>query len=272
MQAMLNDFSSAHSVSAAIKANWLNYHYSMWQSPKAELSISPYLNWLITDIPDYFLNLVVSTQLPEHGIEKLVEKAMHHFEKNNVPRLMWFVEEGVQAENLKHHLSNHGLTFRECFATKMAASLENIPENIPMPKGFSIVPVKDRGTLKQWIHLVSRGFGIPEEHENTWCDIFDNTVFNAPFRTYLGILNGQPVGTAQLFASAGVAGIYNITCIPEARCQGVATALTSTALHDARHMGYRVSVLQASQAGAKVYSKLGFQKYGNLSAFMWKRN
>ncbi|HNA56000.1 MAG TPA: GNAT family N-acetyltransferase [Anaerolineales bacterium] len=271
-QAMLNDFSTAHTVSAAIKTNWLNYHYAMWQSPKVELSISPYLNWLITDIPDYFLNLVVCTQLPEHGIETLVEKAMNHFEKNNVPRFMWFVEEGVQAENLKHHLAARGLTFRESFATKMAAHLENLSENISMPKGLEIVPVENRTTLKQWIHLTSRGFGIPAEYEDTWCDIFDNTVFNAPFRTYLGVLNGQPVGTAQLFTSAGVAGIYNITCAPEARCQGVATALTKTALLDARQLGYRVSVLQASQAGAKVYRKLGFQDYGNLSAFMWKRN
>lgn len=272
MQATLTDYSKTHAVNTAIKTNWLNYHYTMWQSPKAELSVSPYLNWLITEIPDYFLNLVVCTQLPEHGVAKLVENAMNHFEKNNVPKLMWFVEEGVQAENIKHHLSNHGLTYRESFATKMAVSLENVSENIPMPKGLSIVPVEDRDTLKQWIHLVSRGFGIAEEHEDTWCDIFDKTVFNSPFRTYLGVLNGKPVATAQLFASAGVAGVYNITCIPEARCQGVATALTQTALRDARQMGYRVSVLQASKAGVNVYRKLGFQEYGNLSAFMWKRN
>jgi predicted acetyltransferase len=90
-------------------------------------------------------------------------------------------------------------------------------------------------------------------------------------RSYLALLNGQPVGTSQLFLSAGVAGIYNVTCLPEARHQGIGAALTLTALLEARIRGYRISILQASHLGYTVYRRLGFQDYGKLNTYQWER-
>ncbi|HKJ39328.1 MAG TPA: GNAT family N-acetyltransferase, partial [Anaerolineales bacterium] len=79
-----------------------------------------------------------------------------------------------------------------------------------------------------------------------------------------------PVGTSQLFRSAGVAGIYNIACIPDVRGMGIGTAVTRTVLVDARKLGYKVGILQASQMGYKVYQRLGFQDFGKLSVFLWE--
>lgn len=60
-----------------------------------------------------------------------------------------------------------------------------------------------------------------------------DAIFDARFQTYLAILNGKPVGTSQLFLSEGVAGIYNVTCIPEARGQGIGSAITLAPLFEA---------------------------------------
>lgn len=271
MQAILNDLSNSSSVKAALKANWLGYHYHLWQAENAEMAVGPHLTWLVTDIPDHFMNVVVCSQLPQVDIEDIFEEAMAHFRELNVSRLSWLIEENVHAEDVKNHLLSHGLILRDSFAVEMAADLRALPDDSLLPDGLSILPVENRDTLQQWIRVASSGFGVAEKNENAWCDIFDNVVFAPPFQTYLAFLNHKPVATAQLFAFAGVAGVYNITCLPEARGRGIGTALTVAPLLAARKMGYRVGILQASELGLNVYRKLGFQEYGKLSVLTWQR-
>ena len=51
-----------------------------------------------------------------------------------------------------------------------------------------------------------------------------------PARQLVADLDGQPVAGAALFDSAGVAGIYNVVTVPEARGRGIGRAVTATAL------------------------------------------
>ena len=84
MQNILADFSDTKLVKAAIKANWENYHYCLGRAPSVELSIGKYLTWLITNMPDHFMNLVVCTELPEEGLDELIEDALSHFRSRNI--------------------------------------------------------------------------------------------------------------------------------------------------------------------------------------------
>jgi hypothetical protein len=270
MYTTLDDFSITNLIKASIKTNWKNYHYCLGCAPNVELSINRYLTWLVTDMPDHFMNLVVCTELPDDGADELIDKALSHFRSLNIKKLSWLAEDGVEASRLKNHLDSRGLTFRESFAVEMAVDLAKLTE-IPRPHNeLKIVPVKDNETLKEWIRIASIGFGVSPEVEDIWYDFFKETVFDNPFRTYLAILNGRPVGTSQLFTSAGVAGIYNVSCLPEARGQGVGTAVTLVPLIEARERGYHVGVLQASSMGYSVYRKLGFEDFGKLSVFLWE--
>jgi hypothetical protein len=64
MKELLTGLSGRESVKSAIKANWEAYHYCLARSPNVELSVGPYLTWLMTNLPDHFMNLVVCRQLP----------------------------------------------------------------------------------------------------------------------------------------------------------------------------------------------------------------
>ena len=271
MRDIVPDLSDTKLVKTVITANWENYHYCLGRSPTVELSVGRYLTWFVTNMPDHFMNLVVCTELPAAGIDKLVENALTHFKLLNIKRLSWLIQEGVPPDEIKKQFETQGLTFRESFASEMAVDLIGLPEKTQVPNGLRIVVVEDEEMLRKWIHVASVGFGIPHDVENIWYEFFAEAACDRPFRTYLALLNNEPVGTSQLFTSAGVAGIYNVTCLPEARGQGIGAAITLAPLFEARELGYRVGILQASSMGRRVYQRLGFQDFGKLSVYLWQQ-
>jgi GNAT superfamily N-acetyltransferase len=272
MKTILRDFSADRLVKRAIAENWENYHYCLGRCPSVELSIGQYLTWFITNIPDHFMNLVVCTQLPPRGVDELIEDALNHFKSLHIRKVSWLVRERVPAAEIKPCLLSHGLTLGESGGGDMAADLSSIPKEVPVPAGLKIVRVEEKETLEQWIHVASISFDVPAEYENVWYEFFAEAVFEQPFWTYLALLNDRPVGTSQLFLSAGVAGIYNVTCLPEARGQGIGAAVTLAPLLDARAIGYRIAILQASEMGARVYRRLGFQDFGQMGVYLWEND
>jgi GNAT superfamily N-acetyltransferase len=272
MNNILTEISARKSVKSAIKANWEAYHYCLAQSPNVELSIGRYLTWLVTNLPDHFMNLVVCHQLPPEGVDDLVEGTLARFRSMNIRKLSWLTHEDILSAEINKVLLAHGLTFRDEFATEMAVDLSLLPDGLPTHPGLRIVPVDGEQVLKQWIHVASIGFRIEESFEKVWLDFFADAIFDARFHTYLALLDGKPVGTSQLFLSEGVAGIYNVTCVPEARGQGIGSAVTLAPLLEARQLGYRIGILQASKEGYNAYRRLGFQDYGKLSVYLWEND
>ena len=272
MNNVLTEIYGGNSVKSAIKANWEAYHYCLARSPHVELSVGRYLTWLVTDLPDPFMNLVVCHQLPAEGVDDLVASVLVHFRSMNIRKLSWLTHEGVPSADINKVLLTHGLTFRDEFATEMAVDLSLLPDGLPTHAALRIVPVDGERVLKQWIHVASIGFRIDERFEKIWLDFFADAIFDTRFQTYLALLDGKPVATSQLFLSEGVAGIYNVSCIPDARGQGIGSAVTLAPLLEAREMGFRIGVLQASQKGHNVYSRLGFQDYGKLSVHLWEND
>ena len=262
------DFADEDLVEKAIKLNWENFHYCLARSPTVELSIGRYLTWFVTNVPDHFLNLVVCTDLPPEGMDELIEDALAHFRSLHVQKVSWLAREGTLSPEVRRSLESHGLTFSES-GYEMAADLSTLPEAPPLPEGLEIHQVLTGQELRQWIHIASTGFGMSKEWEPVWYDFFTLAACELPFRTYMAVLDGKPVGTSQLFTSAGVAGIYNVTCLPEARNRGIGKAITNAPLRDACAMGYRVAILQASQLGYPVYRRVGFEDFGRLGVYQW---
>lgn len=90
----------------------------------------------------------------------------------------------------------------------------------------------------------------------------------SPFAHYAGRLGGEVVATASLSLAAGVAGIFNVVTLPEARRRGFGTALTLAALRDARRRGYRICILQSSTMALGIYRRLSFERYSTYSLYV----
>ncbi len=267
MTETLTDFSTP-ALARAIKANWADYYTYLGRAPRAELSVGPYLSWLLTGVPDSFLNVVFRTRLPAYGGGEVIDEALAHFRARSAWRVGWWAETETPRADLAQHLVARGLTFEEG-GMGMAADLSRLPDDAPAPPGLAVQPVEDQALLQQWAHVAAAGFGLPAGAGGSLFDLLAGLGLELPIRSYLALLNGRPVGTSQLFLSAGVAGIYNVTCLPEARRQGVGAAVTLAPLLEARRRGYRASILQASSLGQGVYRRLGFQDYGRQNLYMW---
>jgi GNAT superfamily N-acetyltransferase len=267
MSCILKDL-SAPALVAAIKANLFEWYRYLGSSPKAELYDSPKLTWLLTGISNSFVNGVLRTQVEPDNVDAIIEKTLAHFKSRNVTRLSWWTEPGTQPTDLGKHLVAHGLTYTDG-GPGMAVDLMGLNEGLPTPTDLTIEHVEGTETLRKWAYASIIGFEHPETDVNTWFDVFTGLGFDLPLRNYVGILNGEPVATSELFLAAGVAGIYVVATVPDARRQGIGAALTLAPLREARDMGYRIGILHSSPMGLGVYRRLGFQEYCKMSGYVW---
>lgn len=86
---------------------------------------------------------------------------------------------------------------------------------------------------------------------------------------YLARIVGKPVATSSMLFAGGVAGIYFVFTVPEARRQGIGAAVTWAALHDAKAKGYRIGILGSSPMGYSVYLGMGFEEYCKTAIYEW---
>jgi GNAT superfamily N-acetyltransferase len=89
------------------------------------------------------------------------------------------------------------------------------------------------------------------------------------FHDYIGYLHGEPVATASIMYGDGVAGLYNVATLPEARGKGIEAMISYVPFNDAEKNGYRYGILHASSMGYPVYKRLGFQDICKLIRYTW---
>jgi len=113
--------------------------------------------------------------------------------------------------------------------------------------------------------LTMRGFGGRPEHARGALAGFDEERAHR----YIAIADGEPAATVGVWDDEGDAGIYYVSTLPAARGRGLATALMTRALLDARERGCETTSLQATKMGRPVYARLGFRDLGAIE--MWER-
>lgn len=86
---------------------------------------------------------------------------------------------------------------------------------------------------------------------------------------YVARVDGKPVASTIALDHEGDCLIGLVATLPEARGRGLATALMTRALLDARERGCETTSLQATTMGQPVYERMGYRDLGPLH--MWER-
>jgi N-acetylglutamate synthase len=123
------------------------------------------------------------------------------------------------------------------------------------PPGVEIAVV-DESNLSAYCAVLGEGFGMPLE---LVLAAFTPAVLAIePMLALLALVDGTPAATSAVFVSDGLAGVYNVTTVPSQRGKGVGAAITWAAVDAGASRGATASILQASEAGAPVYARMGF--------------
>ncbi len=269
MPIILTDFSNAALVQA-IESNLHAWYGHLRHWPRAEIHDTPELLWGVTDVPYALFNMALRARLTPENVDAAIETVVGECRARHLP-LLWGVGPNDRPQNLGERLLAHGFTHTGG-PVGMAADLQALNESLVSPPELSIQYALDEAAVRTHAAIVAQVFDMPDLMIDPFVDFMRTVGLTSlyPQRNYLGLLAGEPVATSTLFLGAGVAGIYSVATLPEARGRGIGTAMTLAPLLEARAEGYRIGILHATKMGFPIYQRIGFQEYCRIDHYHWR--
>ncbi|QBD82040.1 GNAT family N-acetyltransferase [Ktedonosporobacter rubrisoli] len=230
----------------------------------AELHEDAELLWFYTGRP-YLNGVLISHFLDEDPayVDRRINETLDLFKARKVDFIGWSIGPSTRPAHLARQLEAHGFTYADK-TIGMVADIQAIGEEpVQLPPTFEIKEAEDAETLKNLRAIEIQGFDSKPEKAQNYYECYVSIGFGAgkQWHHYLGWQDGVPVAMGSLFLHAGVAGIYGIATIPEARRKGYGTIMTQHILHEIRKLGYRIAVLSPTEMSENIYRRLGFQDY-----------
>jgi ribosomal protein S18 acetylase RimI-like enzyme len=139
------------------------------------------------------------------------------------------------------------------------------PPRRPLPR-LQYRRVNDAVTRADFNRIMSIAFGIPfpvsraiYESEKTW---------QTGFAGWIGYAGDLPVASTATIVTGSVAGVYAVGTLPTHQRKGYGEAVMRHALAEIeRETGITRTVLQSSEAGYSLYSKLGYRTFCRYAVF-----
>ena len=252
----------------AIENNLFELWSRMVSFPWIESSQEPDMLRYVSGVPFPLCNGILGARFSEPSIDGRIEAALTPFKDRNLP-MFWYVGPSSRPASLGEHLKGQGLTLVDN-VPGMAADLSQLGEQRSHPAEWTIRTVEGREILKEWIHVFSLVYGVPEIAADFFFKIMDQIGYgpSLPFKHYLGYWNGKAVACASLFLGAGAAGLYNVATVPEVRGKGLGTAISARTLKEGYLRGYRTGILHSTSMGLPVYQRLGFKEHCRIQIYL----
>lgn len=268
MSGMVTDPASALAL-AASEANLCSALLDLVPSVPGETYDGPEFFRYMSGLPFALWNGVVHPRLTPETADQQIEAEVRRFEGHGVP-MCWWLTYSSRPNDLAQRLEKRGLA-ATMLLEEMSVDLTAIPDSVPLPPSARVAEVRTPEELAQANRVMTTCYGHTDAVADAMTRHQEQFGFGVarPLHYFLGYLDGQPVSTASVHLSHGIAGIYTVATLPEARRQGIGGAVTLAALHLAREAGYRVASLQATEMGRPVYARLGFADRFPILMYRW---
>jgi ribosomal protein S18 acetylase RimI-like enzyme len=207
-------------------------------------------------------NVVCGARLDPDTADARIAGAIAHFRAKGAP-FSWWVGPCSRPDDLGERLLARGLVDAEG-ELGMALDLARLTVPNAPTAGLDVRRATSPEELRGFARVVAANWDPPDQ---AVVDVYERAAAavlepESPLRCYVGYLDGEPVSASECFVGHGVAGLYAVVTLRQARRRGFGTALTAAPLLDARASGYRTATLQASAGGQGIYARLGFLPCG----------
>ncbi len=254
---------------AAIENNLFEIWALLGKIPSIQLEQRHDFIRFISGLASPLCNSVFRASIQNGNVDQEVEAVLDPFKARNLP-MFWWTGPATQPADLAKTLEAHGLS-RADSAPGMAMDLSLLQEP-KWPSEFTIKRVDSPEMLHDWSGPMRRSFEMPDFVIEFFNEAFTYLGFDEdfPYQNYVGYWKGESVACSSCFLGAGVAGIYNVGTLEQARGQGIGTTLTAYPLLQARKKGFRLGILHASEMGYPIYLTMGFKEYCRVNAYLWQ--
>lgn len=123
--------------------------------------------------------------------------------------------------------------------------------------GLEIREVAGEDDLARFQTTAFEGFGLPGALGPLF--ITPELAALPGVKLHLGLVDGEPACTSCLVRTADIAGVYWVATREAFRGRGLGEAITWAAVRGGAQAGCRAASLQASELGAPVYARMGFE-------------
>jgi GNAT superfamily N-acetyltransferase len=260
---------SLNQIKQAIELNMHNF-FSIKENEVEDSIINfvktEYYAILDGNLPYTIANMVYHTKIPSDILEEKIEEIINFFESKNHPFFLMtgsITEPGNLAEILS---SKYG--FRQNNMPGMYIKLSEI-KDVKEIKELEIVEVTEEKQLDVWNNVLLESFSFPKDIMENFFPDFLAHKNESNYNAFLGYYQEKPIAVSLVCYYSGVAGIYCVGTVEEARGKGIGTAMTHAALVNAKNRGYEIAILQASEMGYSVYEKMGFKKECIMVSLSW---
>ena len=152
--------------------------------------------------------------------------------------------------------------FRAGWAERPMA-LTAAPSPREVPDDIEVRLVADERGVVDYGRVVALANDDPGERERAPLLFHDETIVAPHVAAFVAYLGAEPVACAMTLVTHRVAGVFYVATVEHARRRGLGDALTRMAARAGFELGAAAAWLGASEMGAGLYRRIGFQDIGS---------
>ncbi|WP_343082055.1 GNAT family N-acetyltransferase [Ostreiculturibacter nitratireducens] len=244
---------------AAMDSNMSAYWSAYGRSGGCTLLEAPGIVAYATSVPHPLFNGAIVSREPGPELDAARTQLGEKIARDGTPAL-WWIGPAAQEEGTGERLASKGLA-EAGTVPAMTARIDDLPA-AAVPERLRIDAASTPPQRALWGRIAAVGTGFPGAAAEALADVEEgipDTALAGQTR-FTGYLDGKPVATSSLVLSHGLAGVYAVATLPEARRRGIGAAMTLHALQAAKAAGAQVAVLQSSSMGRPIYERMGFTR------------